>query len=70
MEKKIKENAINEQEIEKFKMKYEERIFYLKLKLKAKDLDLKLQKDSVREKLIWGPYTVKAANVLSSLWHY
>lgn len=46
VEKKIKQNAINEQEIEKFKLQYEERIFHLKLKLKAKDLDLKLSKDS------------------------
>ena len=39
---------MNEQEIEKFKMKYEERIFHLKMKLKVKDLDLKLAKDSVQ----------------------
>ena len=45
VEKKIKDNALTEKELDKMKMKYEERIWHMKLKLKAKGLEVKLYRD-------------------------
>ena len=46
MQNKIKENALNEREFEKQKLQFQEKIFHLKLKNKAKDLEIKFVKET------------------------
>lgn len=46
VENKIKENALNEREFEKQKLQFQEKIFHLKLKIKAKDLEIKFVKET------------------------
>lgn len=46
MESKIREQAMSEREFEKEKLKLQEKIFHMKLKLKAKDLEMKFVKET------------------------